>query len=120
MIKIKEKNSPSNIETGWRQKYFYHLESDGILDCFIKTFQNNGNHWVMRKDLFDQIIAQKNLSHWNVFSSIYNETLEIDGDFIHLRQHVAEHLLKVNWRWSFRNFLKRFKKSGPEGLLPNQ
>jgi len=62
-MKIKENGtvhqdqySPSNIETGWRQKYYFKIEFDGVLDMFIEIFKKNGNTREIHKDLFEKNI----------------------------------------------------------------
>lgn len=106
MLEIKG-YSPSNIETGWRQKYYFKIDSDSILDRFVKIFAENGNEWNMKTDEFDAIVEIKEMDRSHGFRYIYQDALEIDGDHIHLKKRVAEELLKNNWVWSFRNLIKQ-------------
>jgi hypothetical protein len=106
-----QKNSPSNIRLGWKQKYYYKIENDSMLDCFVRIFKKNGNCWNMKKDLFDQIVTKEGLKEFLCFDHICKNVLEIDDDSVHFNQSVAYYLLKNNWRFSFRNFLKRSKNA---------
>lgn len=106
----KEGNSPSNIRTGWNQKFFYKVEHDGMLDNFIKLFVKNGNEWSMKKELFDRIVAEEKITAHHSFETVYLRTLEVDGEFIRFQNHVIEHLLTYNWKWSARNTWKNWKR----------
>ncbi|HZJ41453.1 MAG TPA: hypothetical protein VFD51_00310 [Patescibacteria group bacterium] len=106
MLSIKKGNLPSNIETGWRQMYFHNLERDNVLDCFVDIFVKCSNSWVISKKLFDQEVDKKTLRHWYFFKALYGELLEVDGDSIHLSQHVADYLLLHNWKFSIRSVFK--------------
>jgi thioredoxin-related protein len=106
-----QKNSPSNIKTVWKQRYYYHIKKDNMLKSLVIIFRKNGNCWNMKKDLFDQIVIKENLKESLYFDRIYAEVLEIDGDFIHFSQYVADYLLENNWKFSFRNLLKRLRNA---------
>lgn len=105
-----QSNSPSNIKTGWNQKFFYKIESDGMLDNFIKLFAQHGNNWSMKKENFDKIIAKNKLDKYFSFIPVRDEVLEIEDNLICFREYVAEDLLTNSWRWSLRNALKNWKK----------
>ena len=104
-----QNNSPSNIRTGWRQKYFYTIEWDGMLDTFIKIFSKHGNSWSMKKDVFDEIITKNKIDQYHHFIPVRDQVLEIEGDNIRFNEYVVESLLTNSWRWSIRNMLKNLK-----------
>lgn len=106
-----QRNSPSNVETGWRKKYFHKIDDDGMLDNFIEIFTKNGNSWSMTKEVFDKIIAKGRINDYPSFKPVYDQVLEINGNTIGFKEDVAEDLLSHNWQWSFRNALKNLGRS---------
>ena len=106
-----QSNSPSNVKTGWNQKFFYSVQKDGMLDNLIKVFTENGNNWSMKKASFDDIVIENGLAKYFSFIPVCNEVLEVEGDIVRFREYVAETLLANNWKWSLSNALKNFKKT---------
>jgi len=106
-----QNSSPSNIKTGWNQKYFYSVEKDSMLDTIVKIFTKHGNSWSMKRDLFEDIITKKRLDECFTFAPVCEEVLEVEGDAIRFQEYVAENLLANSWRWSPKNTLKNLKKS---------
>ena len=104
-------NSPSNVKTGWSQKFFYKVESDAMLDNLIKLFAKHGNDWSMKKETFDKIVAKSKIDKYFYFTPVRDQVLEVDGDNIRFREYVAESLLTYSWRWSMRNALKNLKRT---------
>jgi predicted PolB exonuclease-like 3'-5' exonuclease len=105
-----QRNSPSNVKTGWNQKFFYKVESDGMLDNLIRLFAENGNDWSMKKETFDKIVAKNKIDQYFSFASVRDEVLEVEGDNIRFQEYVAESLLAHSWRWSSRNTLKNLTR----------
>lgn len=106
-----QSNSPSNVKTGWNQKFFYSVENDGMLDIIIKIFTKHGNSWSMKRSLFEDIITQKRLDECHTFTPVCEQALEVEGDIIRFQEYVAENLLANSWRWSLNNALKNLRKS---------
>ncbi len=104
------KNRPSNIETGWRQKHFYHLGQDSVLDGIIKVFQAGGNGWVMEEKDFVKLASLNKLYDNYLFPSVSAEVLEKKDGLIRMTRHIVESLLTNSWQRSFRNIGKRFRR----------
>jgi len=106
---------PSNIETWWRQKYFYKVEDDCMLDIFINIFKKNWNTWEIDNNIFEsQLLAIKSasknsnggltwvLSWEDVLARVYDETIEVIWDKVKLRDCVIQYLLTHNYQRSPR------------------
>lgn len=102
-----QKNSPSNIQTGWRQKFFHKIEHDSLLDELIKIFTKHGNNWSMDRLSFDELSVVNNLNEHRAFQTVCYEVLETRGAMISFKQEVVAKLLKHNRRWSLKNTIKQ-------------
>lgn len=105
------RSSPSNITTGWWQKFFNRVEPDTMLDRFIEIFVKNGNEWFMEKKTFDKIVSEKELFRDPVFKRVYEITFDVEGDLLCFDEMVIQHLLKHRWCWSPRNTWKNLKRA---------
>lgn len=112
MIRIFE-SSPSNIKTGWGQKYFFKVEMDAVLNSFIKVFQKNGNRWNMKSAEFDLLIEREGINRHPYYKEVAVKVLASEGGYIHLRPEVIDYLLKCNRKFSFRHFWRK-QRNGPE------
>ncbi len=109
---------PSNIDTGWRQKYFYKVEDDTMLNIFINIFKKKWNTWEIDNEIFESYLQEiKSISNnskggiesvllWeHVLSRVYDETIEIIWEKVKLRDHVINYLLQHSYQFSPRTVI---------------
>ena len=109
----KEKYSPSNIDTGFFQKYYWKVEFDGKLNFFIEIFQENWNAWEMDINAFEAAIDKKNIHVKNMvwYEYVYKDALEVNDGKIKMRNNIIQSLLKSSRQFSIKNTLKQTKKA---------